>query len=289
MAQGARHGLVAITDHDSIDGASSCSTRVRTRDDVIVGEEVSCRLPDGDIEVHLGVYGMTEALHRELQPLRRNVFDVIGALREADVFFALNHLLHFYRGQMPLERYLRLLDEVPALEVRNGTMLAAHNALVERIAAQWPRAVADASHWRRRRQRRAHAATRRHDMDRGARADRARSFSTSLRRGSGALAGAHGERRRGRRRRLRRHRAVYRGLAGFGPRDLRRGGAPPAWRFRACRCRFSSCRSLIARGAARSRERRGACDSASIALAHVGSLTRPSLAPAFAGGSRSHE
>ena len=29
------------------------------------------------------------------------------------VFFALNHLLHFYRGQVPLERYLRLLDEVP--------------------------------------------------------------------------------------------------------------------------------------------------------------------------------
>ena len=37
--------------------------------DVIVGEEVSCRLPDGHIEVHLAVYGMTEALHRDLQPL----------------------------------------------------------------------------------------------------------------------------------------------------------------------------------------------------------------------------
>jgi hypothetical protein len=42
--------------------------------------------------------------------------------------------LHFYRGQIPLERYLRLLDAVPALEVRNGTMLAAHNLLVEQIA-----------------------------------------------------------------------------------------------------------------------------------------------------------
>jgi hypothetical protein len=33
-----------------------------------------------------------------------------------------------------LDQYLRLLDEVPALEVRNGTMLAAHNTLVESIA-----------------------------------------------------------------------------------------------------------------------------------------------------------
>jgi predicted metal-dependent phosphoesterase TrpH len=130
--------LVAFTDHDSIGGALELLNGRPTLSDVIVGEEVSCRLPDGNIEVHLAVYGMTESLHRDLQPLRPNVFDVIARLREADVFFALNHLLHFYRGQIPLDRYLRLLDEVPALEVRNGTMLAAHNTLVERIAKRWP-------------------------------------------------------------------------------------------------------------------------------------------------------
>src|SRR5207249_8268915 len=68
-----------------------------------------------------------------------NVFDVTARLREADVFFSLNHLLHFYRGQLPLNAYLRLLDEVPALEARNGTMLAAQNRLVEEIAARWTR------------------------------------------------------------------------------------------------------------------------------------------------------
>ncbi len=126
--------LVAFTDHDSIGGALELLDARPALTDVIVGEEVSCLLPDGDLVVHLGVYGMTESLHRDLQPLRRNVFDVIARLREAGVCFALNHLLHFYRGQIPIERYLRLLDEVPALEVRNGTMLAAHNALVEQIA-----------------------------------------------------------------------------------------------------------------------------------------------------------
>jgi hypothetical protein len=77
---------------------------------------------------------MTEALHHDLQPLRGNVFDVIARLREADVFFALNHLLHFYRRQAPIEAYLRLLLDVPALEVRNGAMLASHNAFIERYA-----------------------------------------------------------------------------------------------------------------------------------------------------------
>jgi hypothetical protein len=45
----------------------------------------------------------------------------------------LNHLLHFYRRQVPLPSYLQLLSLVPALEVRNGTMLALHNGLVERV------------------------------------------------------------------------------------------------------------------------------------------------------------
>ena len=102
---------------------------------MIVGEEVSCR--HGNIEVHLGVYGMTESLHRQIQPLRRNAVEVIACLRDAGIFFSLNHLLHFYRGQAPLQDYLRLIDDVPALEVRNGAMLSAHNLLIERVASGW--------------------------------------------------------------------------------------------------------------------------------------------------------
>jgi predicted metal-dependent phosphoesterase TrpH len=126
--------LVAITDHDSIDGALELAGGIENPDEVIIGEEVSCR--HGDIEVHLGAYGMTEALHRDIQPLRRNAFDVIACLRSAGVFFSLNHLLHFYRRQAPLVDYLRLVDEVPALEARNGAMLPAHNLLVEQMVSR---------------------------------------------------------------------------------------------------------------------------------------------------------
>ena len=159
--------LVCVTDHDSIDGGLELLERRPDADDVIVGEEITCRLPDGESRCTSRAYDMTEALHRDVQHLRGNVFDVTARLREAGVFFALNHLLHFYRDQLPLERYLELLDEVPALEVRNGTMLPAHNELCER----W--SLDDAGHadraWSRDwRQRRAHAAARRHDLDGGA-------------------------------------------------------------------------------------------------------------------------
>src|SRR5262245_18892377 len=131
------HGmdLVAITDHDSIEGALALVEHTRGAADVIVGEEVSCWLPDTGVQVHLGVYGMTEALHREIQPLRGNVYEVVACLAEADVFFALNHLMYFYQPSVPLDRYLQLIEIVPALEVRNGTMVPRHNRLVEEIAA----------------------------------------------------------------------------------------------------------------------------------------------------------
>ena len=112
--------VVTITDHDAIDGWRELMDARPDADDILPGEEVSCRLPDGNVLVHLGVYGITERVHAEIQPLRENVFDVIALLRESGTFFALNHILHFYRDQAPLERYLQLLSAVPALEARNA-------------------------------------------------------------------------------------------------------------------------------------------------------------------------
>jgi hypothetical protein len=85
------------------------------------------------------VYGITERLHAEIQPLRPNVFDVIALLKESRTFFALNHVLHFYRERALLEPYLQLLSAVPALEIRNGAMLEIHNSLAERLSREWKR------------------------------------------------------------------------------------------------------------------------------------------------------
>ena len=178
--------LVTITDHDSIDGCLEFLERHPDADDFSMGEEVTCRVPDGDIEVHLGVYGLTEAIHRELQPLRGNVFEAAAFLRAQNVFFALNHLLFFYRGQTPLERYLRLLDEVPAVEARNGAMLPVHNELVELTARRSGRLAMTAG-------------SDAHTLRRIGRtfvdvpgASNAREFLASLARGEGRPGGAHG-------------------------------------------------------------------------------------------------
>src|SRR4051812_34417720 len=74
-AQAKRRGMsfVAITDHDTIDGAVSLGAR---RDDVLVGEEVTCWFPEDQCKLHLLVFGISDVEHRELQRLAKNIYDV---------------------------------------------------------------------------------------------------------------------------------------------------------------------------------------------------------------------
>jgi predicted metal-dependent phosphoesterase TrpH len=128
--------IVTITDHDTIDGCLEFLSRHPDATDFLMGEEVSCWMPGTNLEIHLGVFGTSEAIHADLQPLRGNVLDVISYLHARGVFFAVNHPFHFLRRQIPPRDYLQLLASAPAVEVRNGTMLARHNELVAEVWGQ---------------------------------------------------------------------------------------------------------------------------------------------------------
>ena len=126
--------LVTITDHDSIDGCLEFMNRHPEATDFIVGEEIECVLPDGDVTVHVGALGIDERIHREIQPLRDNAYDVAAYLSREGVPFCLNHPFMYYRDQVELTRYVSAVAKhFPAMEARNGTMLSAQNELVEKI------------------------------------------------------------------------------------------------------------------------------------------------------------
>jgi predicted metal-dependent phosphoesterase TrpH len=127
--------LVTITDHDSIAGCLEFLDRHPDTPDFFISEEIECCFPDADLRVHIGAYDISERIHRDIQPLRRNVFEAAEYLRSEGVFYALNHPLFFLRRQVPLHEYVRFaLALFPAIEVRNGTMLKEHNAFAEVIA-----------------------------------------------------------------------------------------------------------------------------------------------------------
>jgi predicted metal-dependent phosphoesterase TrpH len=128
--------LVTITDHDTINGCLEFLDASPDAADFFVSEEIECYFPDLDLKVHVGAYDINERIHREIQPLRRNVFEAAEYLRSEGVFYALNHPFFFFDGQLPLHEYLGyMLRLFPAIEARNGTMLLQQNALVEAIVS----------------------------------------------------------------------------------------------------------------------------------------------------------
>src|SRR5437879_1734557 len=73
--------LVTITDHDSIDGCLELLDRLGPVPDFVMGEEATAFFPRFGHEVHVGIYGLTEAQHREIQRLRREGDALVAYLR----------------------------------------------------------------------------------------------------------------------------------------------------------------------------------------------------------------
>lgn len=128
--------LVTVTDHDSIDAAES----LRSRPDFFLSEEVSAELPSGN-RCHIGVYGIEEHHHQGLQQRRTDAPALIAYLREQRLLFTINHVFSSLTGSRALADFQFLLDHVPAVEIRNATMLAACNIAAEEWAAYGGKAV----------------------------------------------------------------------------------------------------------------------------------------------------
>jgi predicted metal-dependent phosphoesterase TrpH len=130
--------LVTITDHDSIDGCLELLNRLGELPDFIIGEEVTTLFPEFQHRVHIAVYGITEAQHREIHILRSNGEDLVEYLRRNNILFVLNHFFHdfanFARLREFIERMAQLFD---VFEVRNGAMHREHNTFIENILARY--------------------------------------------------------------------------------------------------------------------------------------------------------
>jgi len=126
--------LVTITDHDSLDGCLELLDRLGDLQDFITGEEVIATFPQFNHTVHLGVYGLNEAQHREIQRLRSNAQELVPYLREQNLLFALNHFFHDF-GDLERVVYFtqRMSEMFDVFEVRNGTQERDHNTLIANL------------------------------------------------------------------------------------------------------------------------------------------------------------
>jgi predicted metal-dependent phosphoesterase TrpH len=121
--------IVTITDHDSIDAVET----LRRYPDFFLSEEVTVKMPSGT-QMHLGVYGINERDHAEIQRRRNDFIALLMYLTERKLFFSVNHVFSGLTGARDEEDFRWFASYVPAFEIRNGQMWPAANSEAQRLA-----------------------------------------------------------------------------------------------------------------------------------------------------------
>jgi predicted metal-dependent phosphoesterase TrpH len=122
--------MVTLTDHDSIDAAEV----LRKYPDFFLSEEVTVRVPTGT-QIHMGVYGINEKDHAEIQRRRDDFIALLMYLTERKIFFSLNHVFSSLTGRRDTDDFNWFASYVPAFEVRNGQMWSEANQRAAHLAA----------------------------------------------------------------------------------------------------------------------------------------------------------
>jgi predicted metal-dependent phosphoesterase TrpH len=122
-AKGRGMDLVTITDHDQIDGALT----IADRPDVIIGCEVTGVFPDDGVRVHLGVLGINETQHREIQRLRHDIRELMPYLKSEEIFTSLNHVASRINGEVTAPHIAALMPWLDGIEIINGSRLPTQN------------------------------------------------------------------------------------------------------------------------------------------------------------------
>jgi predicted metal-dependent phosphoesterase TrpH len=123
--------IVTITDHDSIEGGEA----LRRHADFFLSEEVTVRMPSGT-EMHMGVYGITEREHVEIQRRRNDFIALLMYLTERKLFFSANHVFSGLTGRREVEDFHWFESYMPAFETRNGQMCKKANESAARLATR---------------------------------------------------------------------------------------------------------------------------------------------------------
>jgi len=123
--------LVTVTDHDSIDAAES----LRHLPDFFLSEEVSCATEHGT-HLHMGVYGIEERDHTDLQLRRDDLPRLIAFLNEKRLLFSINHLYSSLTGPRSEADFEDFATRFPAVETRNGQMLEVANRYAAEFAGR---------------------------------------------------------------------------------------------------------------------------------------------------------
>ncbi len=125
-----RRGMthVTITDHNSIDGALEIAHLPNT----FVSEEITSYFPEDGCKVHILALDINEAQHKEIQDIRKNVFELSDYLRQEKIFTIAAHPLYAVNDRLKVEHLEQLLLLFQNFEL-NGARNARENQTLKTI------------------------------------------------------------------------------------------------------------------------------------------------------------
>lgn len=122
--------LVTITDHNTIAGSLDIAHLPGT----FVSEEITTYFPEDRCKLHVLAYHITEAQHRDIQPLRENVFELAPYLRQQGIAHVLAHPLFAVNERLTPGHFEQCLLLFNSFEL-NGTRDALQNTVLREILA----------------------------------------------------------------------------------------------------------------------------------------------------------
>ena len=123
--------FVTITDHNTIEGC----LQIAHLENVFISEEITTYFPDDGCKLHVLAYDITEAQHRDISHLRRNVMELTSYLREQNIIHALAHPLFSVNGSFTAAHFEAAIVLFKLLEW-NGARSTAQNCMLEKILHQ---------------------------------------------------------------------------------------------------------------------------------------------------------
>jgi glycosyltransferase involved in cell wall biosynthesis len=129
--------FVTLSDHDTIAGALEIAHLPGT----FLSEEVTVEFPEDGCEIHCLAIGITEEQHRDIQALRRNVYELRDYFVAHEIVHSVAHPLYRVNDMLTLAQVEKLLVLFNRFEALNGIHDRRANDLVRRIFGSLTREV----------------------------------------------------------------------------------------------------------------------------------------------------
>ena len=125
-----RRGMskVTITDHKTIDGELEIAHLPGT----FVSEEITTYFPENGCKIHVLAYHINEAQHREIQKLRKNIYELTNWLNSQHIVHALAHPLFSINDRLTVTHFEKLLLLFRIFEI-NGARNPEQNRFLQLI------------------------------------------------------------------------------------------------------------------------------------------------------------